>query len=225
MINTTMADTTAINTTLTAYYARRAAEYERIYRKPERQADLSRLKAKFSHGFTGVDLLEIASGTGYWTQFACRSARSILATDYNEEVLGIAQEKDYGECPVKFRVADAYVLNEVRGPFSGALACFWWSHVPKEKLTGFFRCLHKKLRPGAKVVMLDNRYVEGSSTPIARRDKHGNTYQLRELSDGSKHEVLKNFPTREELVDRFEPFSDNLEVTELDYYWLAEYSY
>ena len=47
--------------------------------------------------------------------------------------------------------------------------------------------------------MLDNRYVEGSSTPVTERDADGNGYQLRKLADGSTHRVLKNFPTEAEL--------------------------
>ena len=34
-------------------------------------------------------------------------------------------------------------------------------------------------------LFIDNRYVEGSSTPIARRDAEGNTYQRPSLDDGS----------------------------------------
>ena len=48
-------------------------------------------------------------------------------------------------------------------------------------------------------MFLDNNYVEGSSTPIARRDSDGNTFQKRTLEDGAEFEVLKNFPTGTEL--------------------------
>ena len=52
---------------LAAYYAQRAAEYERIYAKPERQADLAALRARFGKLFKGKRVLELACGTGYWT--------------------------------------------------------------------------------------------------------------------------------------------------------------
>ena len=63
----------------------------------------------------------------------------------------------------------------------------------------FIETLHRALAPGAVVVMLDNLYVEGSSTPIAYVYAEGNSFQRRTLDDGSQHDVLKNFPTWEEL--------------------------
>lgn len=213
-----------IETKMTDYYAKRASEYERIYQKPERQADLKKLQATLTEVFAGLDLLEIACGTGYWTQFASRSAKSIVATDYNEEVLSIAREKYYGDCPIKFVKSDAYVLDEVEGPFSAALVGFWWSHIPKSKLDDFIQILHSKLFKGATVIMLDNRYVEGSSTLISRTDDEGNTYQIRKLSDTSTYEVLKNFPTKTEFIERIEPLTETCNFRELDYFWLAQYT-
>ena len=209
---------------MTDYYAKRASEYECIYQKAERQENLKQLQSALAGSFGGLNLLEIACGTGHWTQFACKSARSIVATDYNEEVLDIARAKDYGGCPITFVKADAYALDGVEGPFSASLVGFWWSHVPKAKLDDFLKVLHSKLSIEATVIMLDNRYVEGSSTPISRIDDEGNTYQLRNLSDGSTHEVLKNFPVRTDFLERIEPLSESCEFSELDYFWLAEYT-
>ncbi len=209
---------------MTDYYARRAAEYERIYSKPERQEDLKTLRAKIAEVATGRHLLEIACGTGYWTQCAAQTAKSILATDYNEEVMAVARSKDYGPCAVTFRREDAYALNGVDGSFDGALVCFWWSHVLEADIGTFLRTLHSRLNDGARVLVLDNRYVEGSSTPISRIDNQGNTYQTRPLSDGSTHEVLKNFPTRERFIEHVAPFSSQCLFTQLEYFWLAQYT-
>ncbi len=76
---------------------------------------------------------------------------------------------------------------------------------------------------GAVVMILDNRYVEGSSTPLARIDEHGNTYQVRTLDDGSRYEVLKNIPTESELAGALGNTARKLEYVELDYFWYASY--
>lgn len=52
-------------TDLPAYYARRAEEYERIYQKPGRQADLDTLRSRLRDFFADRDILEIACDTGY----------------------------------------------------------------------------------------------------------------------------------------------------------------
>jgi SAM-dependent methyltransferase len=208
---------------LAEYYARRAAEYEEVYRKPERQGDLRTIADLLSTAFAGRDVLEIACGTGYWTQFIAKSARSILATDYSAEALDVARRKDYGACRVAFLESDAYSLSNVRGEWSAGFHGFWWSHVPIEKTAAFLAVFHGRLLAGASVIMIDNRYVEGSSTPISRRDEHGNTYQARKLRDGSEHEVLKNFPTAGELRERLSACADAVAVEELEYYWIVRY--
>jgi ubiquinone/menaquinone biosynthesis C-methylase UbiE len=208
---------------LKGYYAARAREYERIYAKPERQADLRRLEAVLPTLFAGRRVLEIACGTGYWTQFLAGEALSIVAVDANPETLAVAAEKSYPAGRVSFRVADAYALPDALGLFDAAFAGFWWSHVPRGERARFLAALDRRLVPGARVALLDNRFVEGSSTPIAHRDADGNTYQRRRLDDGSEHTVLKNFPAEDELRADVSDFGRNLRYTEFQYYWLFAY--
>jgi ubiquinone/menaquinone biosynthesis C-methylase UbiE len=205
---------------LETYYAKRAAEYEKIFEKPERQADLARMRVDIPALFAGERVLEIACGTGYWTPLIAGKADSVLATDYNEETLAIARSKRYPKGNVRFERADAYALPAWPQKFSACYAGFWWSHVPVRKLKEFLTGLYERLQPGARVVFMDNRYVEGSSTPISRTDGDGNTYQSRKLADGSRHEVLKNFPSAADLQARLGP---RVELTEYEYYWLASY--
>jgi SAM-dependent methyltransferase len=206
---------------LTEYYAARAPEYERIYRKPERQENLKELRESVRTYFAGKRVLEIACGTGYWTEVLGESAESVTALDINEEVLGIARSKP-GNSGVEFRVGDAYDLPELPC-FSGCLSVFWWSHIPTGRLAEFLEGLNARLLPGARVMFIDNRYVEGNSTPINRTDLDGNTYQRRTLDDGSSHEVLKNFPTAEELLEVVAPFGARASVRFLEYYWVVSY--
>jgi demethylmenaquinone methyltransferase/2-methoxy-6-polyprenyl-1,4-benzoquinol methylase len=188
----------AVIASMQRYYAQRADEYERIYAKPERQADIAALKAWLPLQFEGRRVLEVACGTGYWTPHAAARCASWTATDVNDEVLALARSKPLPHERVQFMVADAYALG-FEHEFDAAFAGFWWSHVPLERAAGWLKGLHDCLQPGARVVLIDNRYVDGSSSPVARRDAAGNTYQLRSLDDGSRHEVLKNFPTADEL--------------------------
>jgi 2-polyprenyl-3-methyl-5-hydroxy-6-metoxy-1,4-benzoquinol methylase len=204
---------------LADYYAKRAAEYERIYAKPERQADLAALKARIGKMFAGRRVLELACGTGYWTDVIAGSAAQVTALDLNEEVLAVARAKPNAS-KVSFVRGSAYDIPDLGRRHDALFAGFWWSHVPLEKLDGFIADCLSAVAPGALIAFLDNCYVEGSSTALARRDARGNSYQLRSLDDGSTHEVLKNFPTEGELIQRVSKLGWGANVELLDYYWL-----
>lgn len=211
------------NPNLTEYYAKGAAEYERVYQKPERQNDLVKLRKMLQDELTGEDVLEAACGTGYWTQVIAQTAQSITATDINEEVLQIARTKDYSGENVIFERRNAFQLSSLTGRFTAGLAAFWWSHLKKSEIAKFLRHFHQVLSPDAKVVFMDNKYVPGSSIPISRTDETGNTYQLRKLENGTEYEVLKNFPDESELRKTVKRLAKNIRFFDLPYYWLLSY--
>ena len=215
---------TSLKTDLKQYYAQRAAEYELFYAKPERQVDLAAMKLAIGEAFPGRSVIEIACGTGWWSEHIASTAASLDAFDINEETLAIARTKAVDQKRTSFAIADAYSLPLPNKDYDGAFGGFWWSHVLKRDLPRFLEGLHRVLVPGAKVVFLDNLYVEGSSTPIARTDEHGDSWQARKLSDGSQHDVLKNFPTPAELEAAVAPYSSDVRVKLYDYFWWLEYT-
>ena len=208
---------------LIEYYARRANEYERIYAKPERQNDLHVLRQWLRAKCARHEVLEVACGTGYWTETIAAIANSVTAVDINREVLEIARRKSFPRRNVSFEQQDVYRLTLNANHFTAGLAAFWWSHIPKARVKMFLQHFHLNLSPDALVVFVDNRYVEDSSRPVSRHDDEGNSYQLRTLDDGSRHEVLKNFPTETELRNAVEEFARDIEYRALDYYWCLVY--
>jgi demethylmenaquinone methyltransferase/2-methoxy-6-polyprenyl-1,4-benzoquinol methylase len=210
--------------TMERYYSRRAAEYERIYDKPERQHELEWLRHRIPEIFRGRDVLEVACGTGYWTQFIAREARHVHACDINDAVLDIAREKPIAAGRATVAPADAIALEGVPSGCDAAFAGFWWSHVKKDDLAKFVANLAAKLEPGSVVAVLDNSYAEGSSTPISRRDADGNTYQMRTLASGEQYEVLKNFPTPAELTAAVQGVAREAHLESLTYYWLLVFT-
>ena len=214
----------SIEADLLAYYSARASEYERVYDKPERQADLKILRERLPAYFTNRSVLEIACGTGYWTRLLVAKARTVTAVDASSEVLAVARVNQPAARPATLVVADAFALDAVSGSFDAAFAGFWWSHVRLAELRRFLTGLHNRLQPGSVVVMVDNRYVEGSNSPITRRDPEGNTYQARTLDRGTRHEVLKNFPKPREVCAAIEATGGTSTIVRLlDYYWYTCY--
>jgi len=208
-------------TTMQSYYAARAAEYDRIYDKPERQDDLRAIRRWLPPLLAGTRVLEIACGTGYWTQFIAPVAEAVVALDAAPETLRIAESRVGPN--VELVVGDAYDPPTVPGRFGSAFAGFWFSHVPRRRQREFLAGLDRVLAPGARVVLLDNLYVEGSSLPITEQDDEGNTYQTRHLADGSTHRVLKNFPSQAELHGLVAGLGEHAALERFDYYWAFHY--
>ncbi len=203
---------------MTDYYQARAKEYERVYEKPERQIELQKLKTWLQRETQERTILEVACGTGYWTAVAAPGAKFVLATDVNSGPLEIARAKNLGE-HIEFLKANAYALPETRRRFDTCMAHFWWSHVEIANQSKFLTHLASRLTAGGRLLMIDNRYVEGSSTPVSHTDDDGNSYQHRRLANGAAYEVLKNFPSREDLERSLGAIATSISVTELKYYW------
>ena len=207
------------------YYKLRAAYYERVYHKPERQSDLREMEAWISRLFAGRRVLELACGTGWWTPHGARHAQSWLATDVNPQTMDLARQKDL-PAGVGFATVDAYTLGglDPSACFDAVFAGCWWSHVPVQLLAPWLAVVQARLLPGARIVFLDNSYVQTSNLPITRTDDEGNTYQNRTLDDGSVHEVLKNFPTAAQVQAVAGPGERDFRWTQWTPYWAAEWT-
>jgi SAM-dependent methyltransferase len=203
------------------YYRARANEYDAVYDKPDRQADLSELRAGLPELMTGRHVLEVAAGTGYWTDVYADLAASVAATDVNVATLDVARRRRDWPDTVRFIEVDAFDLHQVEGQFDAAMVGYFWSHVRLEHLGGFLAGLADRLEPGATAVFIDNRYVEASNSPVTRTDEAGNTYQQRQLADGTSWEVLKNFPTIDEIRSALTPFTTAVTIDEVQHYWMA----
>ena len=205
------------------YYAKRALEYENIYSRPERQDCIKDSKKLLRKYFEKMNVLEIACGTGYWTEVISEVSSSIIATDINNEVLDVAKTKEY-KCKIDFILDDSYKLDKITEKMDSLFAGFWFSHIPKSKINDFLGIIHKKLNKNAIIVFIDNLYIEGNSTPISRYDIEGNSYQIRKLKDNSQHEVLKNFYNDKSLKDIFNNYGIEFEINILEYFWIIKYT-
>jgi len=207
------------------YYNRRAKEYEEIYHRkdPIRQKELAEIATMMKDVLSNRCVLEIACGTGFWTAVTAEVAEKVVAIDISDEMLAIAKAKGLSNKRVKFCNADAYSLDSIKKTFDAGLANFWLSHVPKSQLNDFLRGFNKKLISGAVVFMADNIHVPGIGGELIRESGCEDTFKLRELSDGSKYKVLKNYYDASQLLEIFEPFSLGLKVRMGDRSWWLNY--
>ena len=212
-----------MNNDLVAYYHARANEYEKIYQKPERQQDIITATEILQETFVNKNVLEIACGTGFWTERIATTALSVIATDINQAVLDVAKQKTYSNGTVTFKLENIFSpLTERK--YESLFGGFIWSHIKLEELDIFIDHINKAVEPNGMVVLMDNLYVEGSSTPITETDIKGNTYQKRILEDGTNHMVLKNFPSEEFIFKLLAGKACNIKFRQLTYFWILTYN-
>lgn len=207
---------------LVTYYKLRAQEYDRLYDRPERQDDISGLAAFLRPAVAGRRVLELATGTGYWTPIMAAVAESVIATDINPETLAIAEARDYAVGRAEFRIADAYAPDEVAGDVDCIVAGYFLSHVPRNRVAPFLQAVVDRVGSGGRVLLFDNLYVDDSNLPISRTDEDGNTFQKRTLDSGQTFEVLKNFYARGDLERLAHAHTTRVEVHLLTYYWFMQ---
>ena len=211
-----------MNQDLSTYYNDRAREYDKVYEIPDEQEDLLKSAVLFQNIFANKSVLEIACGTGYWTEKISKTANSIFATDINEIVIDIARTRKFNS-NVVFQVADMNCLS-IDKKFDGLFGGFIWSHILLQDLDNFLLRLKGLLNENAKIAFIDSKQVEGTNHDrkrITRIDQYGNTFQTRTLENGTTHEVLKNFPSKQFLTDKLHQISTEVEIIELEHYWIA----
>jgi SAM-dependent methyltransferase len=200
-----------------AYYAARAPEYHETtgYGLERVDTGYARLKDLYRAAFQGRDVLEIACGTGYWTEAIATTARTVVATDIHPDLVDATRKRLEPYPHARCQVADAYMLDTVAGSFSGAFAQYWWSHIPRKMRRPFLDVLHSKLRPGARVMFADN--AEYQASWVQRRvDEHGDIYEERTLRDGSRFETIKNFVSESEFKELLADVADDITYVEHD---------
>ena len=212
-----------MNTDIVTYYKDRAGEYEEIYFKPERQEELKRIEDILKDTFKKKTVIEIACGTGYWSERISETAKSIFATDINDSVLEVARNKGYSKNNVNFQNHDLFSFNPEER-FESLFGGFIWSHIKLQELDNFFDKVNNLILPNGTIVLIDNNYVEGISTPVTDEDEFGNTYQTRTLKDGSNHLVLKNFPREDFIREKLKSKAKEISFINLKYYWILKYN-
>ena len=210
----------AISEETARYYAARAPEYDRSagYLTPDAHPFRVAKKKRYQQLFKGHDVLEIACGTGYWTEALAETATSVVGVDVNPEMISRARMRCEHLPHVNFRLADAFSLEPRVGTFTAAFAVWWWSHVPRSRVRQFLQSLHRRLIPGALVLFSDQlEYdiprVDGMATQ-RHENSDGDTIERRVLSDGQEYDIVKNFPTEQELAAALSGFGTGIQYRE-----------
>jgi len=211
---------------LVEYYDHLAKDgaYERAHNRPDRQAEIGILTERTQLLSRDRRTLELACGTGNWTKSLSVAARSVLAIDLSASALMLATAR-VNQPNTTFRLSDIFSLSEIDGNFEAIFAAFWWSHIPKERISAFVGSLLEKASVGANIFFIDNTIRDQGNRVFSHTDDFGNTYIDRKIPGGPSFRLLKNYPHETELRRAFSVTNGRFQFIELDHYWLAHFEF
>jgi SAM-dependent methyltransferase len=212
---------------LLAYYEERAPYYDDSYAGP-RPAWLALMTAAMVEALRGRHVLELACGTGQWTQRLAADPgggpASVTAVDPSPAMRAIAARRLAGWTRVRVLDGDAYALAGLPGAFDGGLAMQWFSHVPAARRDEFLAGWHARLGPGAVIFLGDNQLTPRWADRLVRPPGSADTYEPRTVPDGGgEYLIVKNYFTEAELRAIFQPVASDLAVTMGRYWWWLSY--
>lgn len=205
------------------YYAAVAATYDLQYEQPELEEDLEQLQDHLTELLSGHKVLELACGSGYWTQVIADTAASVHAIDNSPQMLEAARERGLDDDVVEFAEGDAFNLpaDVAPGDYTACFASGLWSQVRRSDQDKYLAQLRLKLGKDVLLVLLDRTYVEGHSEPIARTDLDGNSFQIITAPNGERYEVAQSYPSDSWLRKRLATAAKEVRVERLEHFWLA----
>lgn len=194
-----------------AYYRARAVEYDEwFYRRTRFNHGEAENKLWFDEAAQVRDvlhslprqghILELAPGTGIWTQELLKLSDKITAIDASPEMIEINKAKVQSD-KVTYVQTDLFEWQPTQ-EYDMIFFSFWLSHVPPEKLDGFLQKVNQALKIGGVVFMVDSKRKPSSTAKDHVLPSEG-VVMKRTLNDGSNFEIIKIYYETDELAQAF----------------------
>jgi len=151
---------------MAAYYRARAPEYDAWFARREQRGDspaendlwfaeVGLVFAALDDLAMGGHVLELAAGSGIWTERLLRAAAHVTAVDVAPEMITLNRAR-IGDDRVRYILADLFTWHPDQ-TYEGVCFAFWLSHVPRERLDAFLDMVAAALKPGGKVFFVDSK--------------------------------------------------------------------
>ncbi len=175
-----------------AYYRARAPEYDETFRGAHDAALVAALDAYAPSG----SVLELAAGTGAWTESVLRHpVTRLLALDASPEMLELHARR-IEDPRVERRTVDLFSW-EPDEAFDVVTFAFWLSHVPPARFAEFWARVERALVPGGGVLFVDQER-RGMTFEVPSDDPDYPTVD-RALLDGRVMRAIKIYHRPEPL--------------------------
>jgi ubiquinone/menaquinone biosynthesis C-methylase UbiE len=207
------------------YYRARAGEYDEwFYRVGRYDHGEAQNKLWFEEARqvmdalhrTGVvdNALELAAGTGIWTEQLLKIAQHITGVDASPEVLAI-NRKRLNSDKVVYQQADLFQWQPEK-TYDLVFFSFWLSHVPPDKLDIFLKVVYQATNQSGRVFIVDSRPAPTSSANNHQPYEADSVYHTRKLNDGREFKIFKIFYEPDALQEKLDAlgFDADVRVTE-----------
>lgn len=183
------------------YYRARAGEYDDWFYRRNRYDHGDALNKKWHEEVEQVrqhllhldpveSVLELACGTGIWTQELVKLGKHVTAVDISEEVIAVNKQK-LPEANVTYQLADLFTWQPDK-TYDLVFFGFWLSHVPPKLLNQFAEKAASAIRPGGKLYIVDSRPHSTAGAKV-NPTRHEDIYAIRTLDDGREFKIVKMY--------------------------------
>lgn len=212
-----------------AYYQARAQEYDEWFLRKGRYdrgpqlneqwfREVAHVRKALQRFHPSGHMLELACGTGLWTEQLLRYADRITAVDAVEEVLTLNQNR-LQSSRVAYLQADIFNWKPAER-YDTIFFGFWLSHVPPERFEDFWQLVRSALAENGRVFFVDSAY-EATSTAVDHRLKGREaTIAERRLNDGRTFQIVKVFYQPEQLSRKLQRLGWHFEVEQTEHYFV-----
>lgn len=138
-------------------------------------------------------ILELACGTGFWTETLLRMGGEVTAVDAAPEMLDIAKAR-FGKGRIKYQQRDLFQW-EPEKEYDLVFFANWLSHVPPSALDDFLDKARRAVRSGGYIVIVDQHAPSDADKQVAKED----IYATRPLEDGRQFTIVKAFYELDDL--------------------------
>jgi demethylmenaquinone methyltransferase/2-methoxy-6-polyprenyl-1,4-benzoquinol methylase len=214
------------------YYNDRAPEYDHWFLREGRYDrgpalnqrwfdDIAELKAFVDDFGPREDLLELAAGTGLWTQELLRHVEHVTVVDASPEMIAQNRIRIGRDAPVDFIQTDLFEWQPDRG-YDTIFFGFWLSHVPQDRFESFWDTVRAALNPGGRVCFVDSALDPSSSARDHKLSEEELAAQVaeRSLDDGRRYQIVKVFHEPAVLQERLRNMGWSIEVGATDRYFI-----
>jgi 2-polyprenyl-3-methyl-5-hydroxy-6-metoxy-1,4-benzoquinol methylase len=211
------------------YYRARASEYDQWFYRVGRYdhgpilngrwfAEVNAVTQVLDNFRPSGAVLELACGTGIWTEHLARYASAITAVDASAEMIQLNRER-VRSANVTYVQADIFAWRPTR-QYDVVFFGFWLSHVPLERFDEFWCLIQDSLHPAGRFFFVDSRHESTSTAKDHQLAEPTATTLARRLNDGREFQIYKIFYEPTSLADRLSRLGWNVRVGQTPSYFI-----